>query len=92
MSGADVKAPDAMAVDRALRQSKSDGQIMDLDDAELKSFETLRAAAALKGYTLARTNPADGCVTYYAARWGLIRELRDLSAVVAFITQIGGGA
>lgn len=65
---------------------------MSAADAERKAFETLRAAAAFKGYTLARTNPADGCVTYYASRWGLIRELRSLSEVAAFVTQIGGAA
>lgn len=61
-------------------------------DVDRKAFEALRAAAAFAGYTLSRTNPADGTVTFYATRWGLVRELRDLAAVAAFLTQIGGAA
>lgn len=60
------------------------------DDAERKIFESQRAAAAFRGYCLARSNPADGPVTFYATRWGLVRELRDLAAVAAFLRQIGG--
>lgn len=59
-------------------------------DTDRKTFEGFRAACAFKGYTLARSNPNDGPVTYWAARWGLIRELRSLSEVSAFVLQIGG--
>ena len=60
------------------------------DDAARKAFETLRAAAAFKGYGLARTDAADGPVTFYATRWGLVRELRTLSEATAFVAQIEG--
>lgn len=60
------------------------------DDAQRKAFETLRAAAAIKGYCLARSDSADGPVAYFATRWGLVRELRDLAAVAAFVLSIGG--
>lgn len=63
--------------------------VIDLD-TERKAFERLRAECAFKGYTLARSNPDDGPVTHYAARWGLVRELRSLSDVAAFVQQIGG--
>lgn len=62
------------------------------DDEVRKAFETFRAAAAIRGYCLARSNPADGPVTFYATRWGLVRELRDLAAVAAFVLSIGGAA
>ena len=58
-------------------------------DVDRKAFETFRAAAAFKGYTLARSNPSDGPVSYWASRWGLVRELRTLADVGAFIQQIG---
>ena len=61
-------------------------------DADRKAFESLRAACALRGYTLARSNPDDGPVTYWASRWGLIRELRTLADVDAFVRMIAGPA
>ena len=65
------------------------GAVIELD-LHRKAFETLRAAAAFKGYALARSNPNDGPVTYWATKWGLIRELRSLADVGAFVQQIGG--
>lgn len=58
-------------------------------DTDRKAFENLRAACAFRGYTLARTNPEDGPVTYFATRWGLVRELPSLAAVAVFVGQIG---
>ncbi len=55
-----------------------------------KAFETLRAAFALKGHTLHRTDPADGPATYWAERWGLVRHLPTLHDVALFLAQIGG--
>ena len=55
-----------------------------------KAFSTLRAAFALKGQTLHRTDPADGPVTYWAERWGLVRHLPTLHDAALFLAQIGG--
>lgn len=55
-----------------------------------KAFSTLRAAFALKGQTLHRTHPADGPVSYWAERWGLVRHLPTIDAARRFLEQIGG--
>lgn len=55
-----------------------------------KAFTTLVAQCALHGHALTRSNPSDGPVTYYATRWGLVRNLPDLDAVATFLRQIGG--
>lgn len=55
-----------------------------------KAFSTLRAAYALKGHALHRTDPADGKVTYWAERWGLVRCLPTLHDAAQFLAQIGG--
>lgn len=55
-----------------------------------KAFSTLRAAYAMKGHTLHRTDPADGPVTYRAERWGLVRHLPTIGAARRFLEQIGG--
>lgn len=55
-----------------------------------KWFETLRAAYALRGHALHRTDAADGLVTYWAERWSLVRDLPTLHDVEVFLAQIGG--
>lgn len=55
-----------------------------------KAFSTLRAAFAMKGHTLHRTDPADGPVSYWAERWGLVRHLPTLHDAALFLAQIGG--
>lgn len=55
-----------------------------------KAFSTLRAAYALKGQALHRTDPADGPVTFWAERWGLVRHLPTIDAARRFLEQIGG--
>jgi predicted nucleotidyltransferase len=55
-----------------------------------KAFSTLRAAFALRGHTLHRTDPADGPVTYWAERWGLVRYLPTIDTARQFLEQIGG--
>ena len=57
---------------------------------EGKAFATLAARFALAGYTLTRSNPADGAAVYHAGRWGLSRALPDLQAAAHFLAQIGG--
>lgn len=70
------------------------GAINDLDfptgERANKAFSTLRAAYALTGHTLHRTDPADGEVTYWAESWGLVRYLPTLHDVAQFLAQIGG--
>jgi hypothetical protein len=55
-----------------------------------RRFQTLRAAYALRGHALHRTDPTDGPVTYWAERWGLVRYLPTLHDVGMFLVQIGG--
>lgn len=70
------------------------GAINDLDfptsERNDKAFSTLRAAFAMKGHGLHRTNPTDGPVTYWAERWGLVRHLPTIDAARRFLEQIGG--
>ncbi|MDR3453571.1 MAG: hypothetical protein P4L96_12365 [Rhodoferax sp.] len=55
-----------------------------------KVFCSLRAAFALRGHSLHRTDPNDGVVTYWAERWGLVRYLPTIDTVRQFLEQIGG--
>jgi len=70
------------------------GAINDLDcptgERAGKAFETLRAAMALRGHALHRSDPADGPVTFWAERWGLVRHLPTLHDVALFLARIGG--
>ena len=59
-------------------------------DAQGKAFKTLAAGFAQSGHTLHRTDPNDGTVTYWAARWGLVRYLPTIDAARRFLEQIGG--
>lgn len=54
-----------------------------------KAFATLRAELDLQGYSLSRSSAADGPVSFYVGRWGMVRELRDLADVIAFAEQVG---
>ena len=55
-----------------------------------KVFYSLRAAFALHGHALHRTDPTDGTVTYWAERWGMVRYLPTIDAARRFLEQIGG--
>lgn len=55
-----------------------------------KVFSTLRAAFAMRGHALQRTDPADGPVMYWAERWGLVRHLPSIDTARQFLEQIGG--
>ncbi|WP_342128529.1 hypothetical protein [Hydrogenophaga sp. OTU3427] len=55
-----------------------------------KAFSPLRAAYAMKGQALHRTDPKDGPVSYWAERWGLVRHLPTIDAARRFLEQIGG--
>ncbi|MBN9371563.1 MULTISPECIES: hypothetical protein [unclassified Hydrogenophaga] len=70
------------------------GAINDLDfptgERNDKAFSRLRAAFELRGHSLHRTDPADGKVTYWVERWGLVRYLPTLHDAAQFLAQIGG--
>ena len=59
-------------------------------EAECKEFKTLAAGFAMKGHALHRSDPNDGSVTYWAARWGLVRYLPTIDTARRFLDQIGG--
>ncbi len=66
--------------------------VTDPGDPDNKVFATLRAQFALRGHALHRTSSVDGAATYYAERWGLVRDLPTLEDAQQFLTQIGGPA
>ena len=55
-----------------------------------KVFYSLRAAFALHGHALHRTDPKDGMVTYWTERWGMVRYLPTIDAARRLLQQIGG--
>jgi hypothetical protein len=56
-----------------------------------KRFDTLRAAAALSGFELLRTDPSDGRVRYIGIKWGTAREIGTcLDLVESFVRVLGG--
>ena len=55
-----------------------------------KRFASLRAAAALAGYQIWRTDPADGAVRYFASRWNVVRDIGDIDQVAQFVYVVGG--
>ena len=55
-----------------------------------KAFSTLRAAYAMKGHALHRSDPKDGVVSYWAERWGMVRYLPTIHDAALFLAQIGG--
>lgn len=54
-----------------------------------KAFATLRARAALAGFTLGTMTETDGLCFYLLSRWGMSRTLADLGAVAVFLRQAG---
>ena len=82
------KAPDAANVEGPV-QTETRTVIFEQAADCGKQFFTLRALLALRGYCLSRTDGHDGMVRFYAARWGMVREFRDIAAVRAFAAQVG---
>jgi len=74
------------------QQTQSDFAARGERDQQDKAFATRRAELALRGYSLSRTHSDDGPSVFHVSRWGMVRELRDLPAVTAFLRQIGGAA
>lgn len=58
-------------------------------DTEAKRFATLRARAALVGFTLCTITETDGECFYLLSRWGMSRTLSDLASVAVFLRKIG---
>lgn len=54
-----------------------------------KTFATLRARAALAGFTMGTMTETDGLCFYLLSRWGMSRTLPDLGSVAAFLRQLG---
>lgn len=52
-----------------------------------KTFATLRAEAALQGYRIVRSDPADGAVVYFVERFGLAQERTAAHLVEMFSAQ-----
>ncbi len=82
---------------KAAGATNSNGQHTDTNranfpttDAQGKAFKTLAAGFAQAGHKLHRTDPKDGTVTYWAARWGLVRFLPTIDAARRFLDQVGG--
>ena len=53
-----------------------------------KAFATLAARFALLGYQLTRTDPLDGSVSYYAARYGQVACLTTLCDAQQLIAHL----
>jgi hypothetical protein len=60
------------------------------DERGDKAFVTLRAAFAIEGHALYRTDPKNGPVTFWAERWGMVKYLPTIDAARRFLHQIGG--
>jgi hypothetical protein len=54
-----------------------------------KTLATLRARAALIGYSLCSLTETDGLCFYLLSRWGMSRTLPDLAAVALFLRKLG---
>lgn len=61
----------------------------DKEEQHDKQFATLKARAALRGWQLWRSDPADGGACYLATRWGMTRTMGNLAEVEAFLGQAG---
>lgn len=61
-------------------------------DVDRKSWSTLVARSALRGFQLWRTDPDDGVQRYMIARWGMVKVLADLQEVERFLEQAGAPA
>ncbi len=87
--------PDTLATAPSLASPALASVINDLDyptgQRSGKAFATLVARFALAGYQLSRTDPNDGPVTYYAARYGLVRSLptrADAQQLLAHLEEL----
>ena len=82
------EAPDTVGAGRG-NQASTDNPDFAKGRADDKTFATLRALLALAGHELRRTSADDGPRGFYVSRWGHVRELRDIDAVLGFAKQVG---
>lgn len=64
----------------------------ELDDAETKRLNGLKAEFCLEGHEFFRTDERDGPQRLLVARWGRVREVRNLDEAAALLRQIRGAA
>lgn len=57
-----------------------------------KAFATLRARAAVAGFSLGTVTETDGQSFYMLSRWGMSHPLADLAAVALFLRKVGAPA
>ena len=88
-AGLNAEKESAPAAQAAQSREQNEPRNSATGDGADKAFLTLRAQLALKGYSLSRTHCDDGPVCFHVNRWGMVRELRDISAVRAFAQQVG---
>lgn len=60
------------------------------DHAKSKAISSWQARFAMLGHTLYQVTPANGTTAFLVTRWGMTRELGDLTAVKKFFRIIGG--
>jgi hypothetical protein len=82
------KAPGACGTEGL--QTHTNGANFPTADDQGKAFASLSAGFAQTGHALHRTDAKDGTVTYWAARWGLVRFLPTIDTARRFLDQIGG--
>lgn len=56
---------------------------------ERKTFATLRARAALAGFSLCTMTETDGLCFYLLTLWAVSRARPDLASVALFLRQVG---
>ena len=85
---------DALDTVRAGRANQASTENPDFAEGrtEGKTFATLRALLALAGHALSRASAEDGPCRYHVSRWGHVRELRDIDAVLAFALHVGAAS
>ena len=91
-AGLNAQKESAQAAQAAQSREKNELQNSATGAGADKAFLTLRALRALlalNGHVLSRTRGDDGPVRFYVTRWGLVRELPDMTAVRVFAEQVG---
>ncbi len=58
--------------------------------AENKAVSSWQTRFAMLGHTLYQVTPANGTTAFLVTRWGMTRELADLTEVAKFFHLIGG--
>ncbi len=57
-----------------------------------KVWAMLLARAAIAGFQLWRTDPADGVPMFFVARWGMVRALSSIEEVERLLCVVGAPA